>query len=1121
MAFEKIRQVFNALFVNNSNITQNVYNEKPIHQNWDSWSRGILKKNNKYFPNEYLTNKINEIQDLINKENVQAFIRINGLAGLGKTRLVHEVFDRKKKELEKKELEKFYERFIIFNAADNSSKIKSQIEDEVNLNAEIKIFIVDNCDLSLHNDLVEIIRYTKNYQLITIYFEPNEGLPPSTRLITLKDKEINDIIPQLIKDFHPNLLQSDVDKITSFAQGFPQIAVQLGEARLLDSNMMLTDDVLLEKIIGSKEYHDAKYMSVLKACAIFSEIGFYPNLDNQKNFVATSRNICRLKGIDVDKISDFEDVCTTYMNKGIIEKVGRFIILKPKPLAIKLAADWWKDFVLRGGDGVILIEEINENGLLESLCKQVSYLDFSIEAKEITANLCEDNASFGQTEVINTDAGSRLFRALAEVNPEVITETLYTHYADADKETLQSVRAGRRNLVWALEKLCFRKETFEKATTVMMAFAYGENESYGNNATAQFIGLFQVVLAGTEVNLEKRLKIIKYSLDRAEFDYKRLALNGIAKGLAYYGNSLRMLGAEAQGSSADLIDYKPTFKEAQEYTKNLIDLLVEAACSDEEHHIIAIKRLEDSIRNIYANKHGKFVPDALRQVHASKGRVFWKKAFINLLHTIEFEQRKLPVEEVSELNKLVNEFAPQTFDEYYQIFIGDGTFWKIDDNGTWSMATSKEILADDYSEANISVFVNKFIDDLPNWNYDLIITTISNNGYFLGKVLAEKLDAASSDVFINNCIDAIKTVTKEKLNLIVLGSFLQSCADEDIRREALKSVSQTVEFNQIISLTAFLNLSLEELKNLVHNSQKQGTDIEEFNRFCYGRALAHLTDDEIIEFSNTLKEYGERGVWVALHIISTYFREDEAKILSFKDDIKTLFKVDGAIENIDKTGGIWLLIINRYIEIILKNDADEEFIQILLDASINHIKNTEYFGINDLIKRILTLLLTDYFNQTWYKLGELFITDYWKLKSFLGAESGIYHNKEGVLFMNSSNYSTIIEWCKNSLDEAPWRIATISPIFNKSDDNKLHPFAKLFIDEFGDREDVRNNFNANLNPFTSVGSRIPYLQDRIELLKELQNHQIKEVRSWVASEITRFKADIKEEKIRNEEDGIR
>jgi hypothetical protein len=119
------------------------------------------------------------------------------------------------------------------------------------------------------------------------------------------------------------------------------------------------------------------------------------------------------------------------------------------------------------------------------------------------------NSGIFDYNFVNTSQGSRLILSLAEIAPAETINSLTKSFKDKTTEELTKFDKGRRNLVWALEKLCFRLETFSPAARLLYRLALAENENIGNNATGQFLQLFQPMLAGTEVDLMTRLNLLK------------------------------------------------------------------------------------------------------------------------------------------------------------------------------------------------------------------------------------------------------------------------------------------------------------------------------------------------------------------------------------------------------------------------------------------------------------------------------------------------------------------------------------------------------------------------------------------------------------------------------------
>jgi hypothetical protein len=84
--------------------------------------------------------------------------------------------------------------------------------------------------------------------------------------------------------------------------------------------------------------------------------------------------------------------------------------------------------------------------------------------------------------------------------------TIQRIFGELNADDLKQVTSGRRHLVWALERLAFRKASFDAAAALLRRLAASETEGdISNNATGQFTQLYQLYLSGTEAPPEMRL----------------------------------------------------------------------------------------------------------------------------------------------------------------------------------------------------------------------------------------------------------------------------------------------------------------------------------------------------------------------------------------------------------------------------------------------------------------------------------------------------------------------------------------------------------------------------------------------------------------------------------------
>ncbi|WP_236190839.1 hypothetical protein [Pseudomonas paraglycinae] len=186
----------------------------------------------------------------------KACFRMMGLSGLGKTRTAFQVFS------ENEELRSL----VVYVDANHASNIDSLIADWVTLGYEA-IVVVDNCEYRLHERIVrEVRRDGSQIRLLTLDYNFDSIAAPTVcfRLEQMTNDELFQLLSPVYKD-----VLSDLKRIVDFAQGFPQMAVLLAEARLNEDPRIgsLTEDELASKLLWKRnEAENPECLRILQAC---------------------------------------------------------------------------------------------------------------------------------------------------------------------------------------------------------------------------------------------------------------------------------------------------------------------------------------------------------------------------------------------------------------------------------------------------------------------------------------------------------------------------------------------------------------------------------------------------------------------------------------------------------------------------------------------------------------------------------------------------------------------------------------------------------------------------------------------------------------------------------------
>ena len=97
---------------------------------------------------------------------------------------------------------------------------------------------------------------------------------------------------------------------------------------------------------------------------------------------------------------------------------------------------------------------------------------------------------------------------LVHVAPDVVSDTVSRVFGSLTVDQLGDIKNGKLYLVWALQKLVFRKSSFLIAARLLMRLSASENKTGENHVTGLFNQLFQLHLSGTEAEPQERFCVL-------------------------------------------------------------------------------------------------------------------------------------------------------------------------------------------------------------------------------------------------------------------------------------------------------------------------------------------------------------------------------------------------------------------------------------------------------------------------------------------------------------------------------------------------------------------------------------------------------------------------------------
>ena len=1039
---------------------------------WERWQQSPDFDQFEYVEDVKRQKYRKDVRELLGKE--RTCVRIVGLPGLGKTRLAIEL-------CRDVNGDRFSDRVVYYDAAFNAVDVLQLVHQSLT-RERYGIFIIDNCDLKLHKALKHEIE-NKNSRLSLLTLDNNPEEYSATRTVSLEPLEDGQIKKMLESKYRNRI--PDLSRVVSFAQGFPLMAVLIAKARLENTADIgnLTDADIVSKMLAlESDDPPADAREVLIGCSLFDKFGLEDSAAEEYKFIADTIT-------EVDPNSFYKWV-KKYERHGIIDRRGRYAQVRPKPLAIRLAAEWWK--ISSPEKQQQLINSAMPGQLKESFCTQVEKFDFLPEVKKLAEDLCGPLGPFGKAEVILSIEGSRLFRSLVEVNPQATSETLCRILAERAPAELKDISGDvRRNLVAALEKLCFHKSVFTKSTKCLMWLATAENEHWVNNSTGLFEQLFRTYLSGTEAPPEQRLEIIDYALNSEESRRRELAVVALKSAISVNVGT-RVVGAEFQGSSVALEEWKPKiWQEAFDYWIAGIERLTKVVLDN----CAESKLAKDAIAaNIFALATTSYelastLDIAIRRIVSMQGPS-WFLALeqIRRLKTSYFEL--ISKDGKNMIEEWIQLLTPKSLGDRIEYVVSNSPYEsKIGKNGKHiniAAENAKKLsqeLSGDVSQ--VLPYLKQLCtgEQRQGWSfgYNLVLASKEWESLFTETLLAVSQAEQPNTSFLHGVLFGIHELNDEGWD---------TCLDKIFHNKNLsKFYPEAIRTGDV---------QKKHLDNVIELIKRNDAEVASVLALSYGQPLKYLDSKTVTEFINNLRGVSHEAAWIGLDVLSMNCFNDDKKLNECETTLKGLL-ADISLSCRNSGSQLNMHHWDKVVTFLLKKN-DPEFAKQIVIQILNAYSENVYYGDAGLyVKNAMRLVLGNYAKQVLPLISKA-ITEANSIQVFhfqnlFGSESSFNFKEDSVLA--DLPEISLREWCKSDPENVPIFIASSINVFVEVDDKfEISRNAQYLLDEFGRNKEMLYALLSNMYSFGWSGSVVPLYEKMLDAIEPLLQHQHKPVQKW-------------------------
>jgi hypothetical protein len=303
----------------------------------------------------------------------------------------------------------------------------------------------------------------------------------------------DELIDKIVSGCANELSHADHAFIRELADGFPRMAVRAVEALREQRDPLRSVDDLVDRILWGRSNPDDEARRAVSVASLFQVVD-----------VGDGGTDLRLIAEKLAEQTDtrIREHLERFKLRGIVLQGGRFIQVQPVPLASLLGKQRLK---VLGAARIGAFFKAATPNLRERFLNRLKLFDTAPEAKAFARELLKVEG-IGNLADLNSEFGSEALDALVHVEPDAAMAALDRVLGKLSVDELKEFEAGRRHIVWALEKLVFRRATFDKAARLLLRLGAAENERWSNNASGQFKQLFQLMLSGTEAEPTIRLR---------------------------------------------------------------------------------------------------------------------------------------------------------------------------------------------------------------------------------------------------------------------------------------------------------------------------------------------------------------------------------------------------------------------------------------------------------------------------------------------------------------------------------------------------------------------------------------------------------------------------------------
>ncbi|HFU4564280.1 TPA: hypothetical protein ACGPD7_002870 [Bacillus cereus] len=1034
---------------------------------------------------------INEIRNMFHL-SASAAVRLVGLSGVGKTRLLQALFDGRIGENPLHKSSVFYT-----DISDSPDPDPHNFARRLIALRKPVILAIDNCPPDLHKRLKTICSAKgSKVSLITVEYDVREDQPEDTEVILLEPAS-TELIEKILLVRFSHLTEVGARTIANFSGGNARIAIALaGTVKHGENLSELRDSELFDRLFKQRNEPSRSLLRAAEACSLVY------SFNNQVTSESDDTELEVLGSLVGMGVQELHSNVSELKRRDLVQQRGIWRAVLPHAIANRLAHRAFENIPIN----IIcdLFEKRSSERLLRSFSKRLSYLHKCEGALEISRKWFGENGLL--EDVSNLDGlAINILENIAPLNPEL---TLSAIERVAVMENAQ-IFYSRDNVYYSnftriLRSLAYDKKLFIKSAELLCRFALSEKPNENYNSIREILkSLFYIYLSGTHAIAEQRLSIIRQLVEsdiENEVDLGISLLDAALEAWHFSSHYNFEFGAHSRDYG-----FRPmNNSEIQQWYRLFIEYTANIAVSE---HLAACKA-----KNLLANKFSglwikvgmqDILETALKTIATTKGS--WNEGWLAVRTTMEYGSEELNQKDFRRLNDLDKILRPNSIIDRARLYaFSNDSIDLVESDGNKN--------SDEYPDVEeVTRLIGKEVSSQEHIFKELLPELLSKDSYrlfYFGQGLAD--GCADPERMWQDFCNQLTLLEVSRRKYQVLSGFLKRISEidnyisEKILEEATTNAVLATVYPRLQKDVKMNTQAIDRLKR----SLKYGmAPVWEYSYLGHGTAYETTCDADLLELLREIS-LKQGGVEVAIDILDRRLRSYTKRNLLSRDlqclgrelVLKYSFsRKDTQTQRMDHE-------LAYIIDLCFADDSAIPDTRVLCDSIVKalesyDITSSDYEEVINTIAKNQPLIFLDMFLERGDQL------DYRIKRAFVKSNSPMSKIKDNI----------ITNWCKTGPKKRYFILASaIIPFQKNKNKDKLEwsTLALWIIDNCHDPLLILNQFYKAFWPYSWSGSLAKRLESHLSLLSDLKEHKSASIVDWARENEIKFKENIRMEQER-------